>query len=327
MHSALGITIGLLALIAGGALLVTGASQIANRLRISPMIVGLTIVAFGTSAPELVVNVVSAAHGATQLAFGNVIGSNVANLALVLGMASLLQPIEIQSQAVRREVPLLLLVTTIIMVMALDLPLESLPARIGRTDAFVLILLFAMFIYIVALEFVRSRREDHLVTEIVESPLVATDITGKYWWLLMIAGMVLLYAGAEMTVRNAVMVAALLGVSTTIIGLFVVAVGTSAPELVTSIIAAIRGESDLALGNIIGSNIFNVLFVLPASGMIGGITVPEGGLTDLIVSWLFAAALIPIFFYGRARLGRVNGVIFLVAYASYAISRSLSGSH
>lgn len=326
MLSAIGIILGLLVLIAGGALLVTGASQIANRLRISPMVVGLSIVAFGTSAPELIVNVISAARGATQLAFGNVIGSNVANLALVLGMAALLHPIEIQSQAVRREVPLLLLVTTIIMVMALDLPLESLPARIGRIDAFVLILLFAMFIYIVALEFLRSRREDHLFTEIVESPLVATETTGKFWWLLMIAGMILLYAGAEITVRNAVALAGLLGVSTTIIGLFVVAIGTSAPELVTSVIAAVRSESDLALGNVIGSNIFNVLFVLPASSMIRGITVPEGGLNDLIVSWLFAAVLIPVFFFGRARLGRVNGIIFLVAYALYVITRTLSGS-
>lgn len=320
-----GVTIGLIGLVGGGALLVGGASHIANRLGISPMIVGLTIVAFGTSAPELIVNLVSAYRGETQLAFGNVVGSNVANLALVLGLAALFRPIEIHSQAVRREVPLLLLVTTIVMVLALDVPLENQPAQIGRGDALVLLLLFVMFIYIIAVEFLRSRNEEELFTEIVEIRLVAGGETGSLAGWQIVLGIALLFAGAELTVRNGVALASLLGVSTTIIGLFVVAIGTSAPELITSVIAAIRGESDLALGNVIGSNICNILFVLPVTGLVRGITIPDGGISDLVVSWLFAAALIPIFFYGRARLARVSGMFFLLAYTTYAISRNLSG--
>jgi cation:H+ antiporter len=321
-----GIVIGLVALIGGGVALVHGAAQIANKLRISPMIVGLTLVSFGTSAPELFINVISAINGETGLAFGNIVGSNVANLALVLGLAALLRPIEIQSQVVRREVPLLLLITTIMMVLALDEPLEGLPARIGRADAFVLISLLGMFIYISALQILRTRHEDHIFVEIDESPLIETKTKGRFWWLLIVTGSALMYAGADITVRNSVLLASDIGVSTTIIGLFILAIGTSAPELVTSVIAALRGESDLALGNIIGSNIFNILLVLPASGLIRTITVPDGGVADLAVSWMFAAALIPIFLFGQARLGRLSGITFLLAYFVYAITRSVSGS-
>ena len=321
MSSFLGIVVGLTLLIVGGGLLVTGASQLAARLGISPMIVGLTIVGFGTSAPELVVNIVGGLRGESALAFGNVIGSNISNLALVLGAAAMLQTIEIEGSVIRREVPLLLLVTTIMTVMAMDTVLEGGTARIGVSDAVVLLLLFTLFIYITVQDVVLSKKNDALLMEIKDSPLVVTESVSRYHWAFVIAGFVLLFLGGEMTVRYSVMFAGTLGVSTTLVGLFIVAIGTSLPELITSVIAAWRKESDLALGNILGSNVFNSLIVLPASALAGTVTIPKGGVQDLAVSWLFAAALIPIFLIGRARLGRTSGIMLLIAYAAYAFIR------
>jgi cation:H+ antiporter len=285
------------------------------------MIVGLTIVGFGTSTPELVVNIVSGLRGESALAFGNVIGSNISNLALVLGAAAMLRSIEIEGSVIRREVPLLLLVTTIITVMALDTVLEGGTARIGVTDAVVLLLLFTLFVYITIQDVVLSKKNDALLTEMRDNPLVVTEPVGRYNWAIIVAGFALLFAGGEMTVRYSVALAAALGVSTTLVGLFVVAIGTSLPELITSVIAAWRKESDLALGNILGSNVFNSLIVLPASALAGTVTIPRGGVHDLVVSWLFAAALIPIFLIGRARLGRTSGMMLLAAYAAYAVLR------
>ena len=318
-----GIVLGLLLLIGGGGLLVRGASEVAAKLGISPMIVGLTIVGFGTSAPELVVNTLGVAQGETALAFGNVIGSNISNLGLVLGLAAIIAPITLQSGVVRREVPLLLLATTMMTVMALDGPLEGLAAAIGRGDSLVLLLMFCIFVYITALDFISERKSDQLLIEIDCNPVVNPAPEGRFSWLLILVGGGLLFAGGEFTVRNGSALASQFGISPTIVGLFVVAVGTSMPELVTSIIAAIRRESDLALGNIVGSNIFNSLLVLPASGLIGNIPIPRGGVGDLIVSWLLAAILIPIFFIGKARFGRVAGALYLLCYVGYAAYRIL----
>lgn len=313
-----GVIAGLLLLVGGGSMLVRGASRVAAERGISPMIVGLTIVGFGTSAPELVVNTLGVAQGETALAFGNVIGSNISNLGLVLGLAAIIAPMTLQSRVVRREVPLLLLGTTMMTVMALDGPLEGQPAAIGRGDALVLLLMFFIFIYITIQDFLREPDSDHLLVDMDHARIVDSSHAAKLPWLLILAGFVLLFVGGELTVRNGAALAQQFGVSPTIIGLFVVAIGTSMPELVTSIIAAARRESDLALGNIIGSNLFNSLLVLPVSGLIGSIPIPEGGVGDLIMSWLLAAILIPIFFIGNARLGRLAGALFVVGYFAYA---------
>ncbi|MEE4218204.1 MAG: calcium/sodium antiporter [Xanthomonadales bacterium] len=319
-----GVSFGILLLIGGGTALVAGASQVAERLGVSPLIIGLTIVGFGTSAPELVVNVDGALRGETALAFGNVIGSNIANLALVLGAASLLRPIEIRGNLVRHEIPLLLLVTSVIAIMALDGVLEGTVSRIGRSDSMVLLLLFGIFVYISIQDLLPSRRKDTLLTEIQEHSAIVPGIPlhdGRKTGILLISGFVLLYLGGEMTVRSSVALSEQLGISTALVGLFIVAVGTSMPELVTSIIAARRNESDLAIGNVIGSNIFNSLIVLPASGLVSTIPVPDGGLLDLGLSWVLTVALIPIFILGRARLGRGTGLTLLVIYFAYAAYR------
>ena len=321
MTSLFGIVAGLALLIIGGGFLVTGASQLAARFGVPPMIIGLTVVGFGTSAPELVVNIIGSLRGESALAFGNVIGSNISNLALVLGAAAMLQSIEIEGSVIRREVPLLLLVTTIMTVMALDTVLEGTAAHIGVSDAIVLLLLFTVFLYITVQDVILSKKNDPLLTEIKDNPLVVTKPVSKYHWAFIVGGFALLFAGGEMTVRYSVAFAGALGISTTLVGLFVVAIGTSLPELVTSVIAAWRKQSDLALGNILGSNVFNSLVVLPASALVGTVAIPKGGLLDLVVSWLFTAALIPIFFMGRARLGRASGIMLLIAYAAYAVMR------
>jgi cation:H+ antiporter len=321
MTAFIGIVAGIVLLIAGGAMLVRGAAEIADAFGISPMVVGLTIVGFGTSSPELVVNILGALSGETGLAFGNVVGSNISNLALVLGAAALMRPIALQGDVVRREVPLLLLATTMMTVMALDSSLEGESSVIGRIDSVILMLMFCIFIYITVQDVRRLRQKDRLLTDINETPVLLMAEKGRLRWLLVIAGIVALFFGGEMTVRNAVGLADQLGVSTTVVGLFVVAVGTSMPELATSMVAAARRESDLALGNIIGSNIFNSLVVLPVSGVVAHIPVPSGGIADLLFSWLLAALLIPIFVFANATLGRTAGALLVCTYVVYAILR------
>ena len=308
-------------LVGGGALLVRGASEIAESLGISPMVIGLTVVAFGTSMPELIVNALSALDGETELAFGNVVGSNISNLALVLGAAAVIAPISVQGALVKREIPLLLLATTIMSVMALDNWVDGQPAMIGRSDAITLLLLFCIFLYVTAMDFVQLQRRDPFLSDVGDYPLTAIDPASRFRWPLTLGGCVMLFFGGNLTVDSAVTLAAWFGVSETIIGLFVVAIGTSMPELVTSIIAAMRKESDLALGNVVGSNLFNSLFVLPIGALIRPIPVPEGGLLDLAVSWLLVAILIPLFIFGKATLSRGVGVLLLLLYCSYAIIR------
>ena len=321
MVSTLVLLLGLTMLLAGGALLVRGASEIAAEFGISPMVIGLTVVAFGTSAPELVVNVLGAATGATELAFGNVVGSNISNLALVLGAAALMSPIRIQGQLVRREVPLLLLATTMAAVMAADALLEQGSALIGRTDSVVLLLMFCIFIYINVLDFVEDRRADPLLVELADYPLLHRKDANPWRWSLTIIGCVLLYFGGDLTIESGVELAESFAIPATVIGLFVVAVGTSMPELVTSIIAAFKNESDLALGNVVGSNLFNTLIVLPISGIVHPIEIPAGGLLDLAFSWLLVAILIHVFFLGEARLSRVTGALLVTGYLAYAVGR------
>jgi len=321
MLSLVGILGGLVLLLLGGAALVSGASQLAARLGVPPMVVGLTIVGFGTSAPELVVNIVGGLRGESALAFGNVVGSNISNLALVLGAAAMLQKIEIHGRVIRRELALLLLVTTIMTVMALDKALEGGVAQIDRSDAVVLILLFAIFIHITVQDMMLARQSDALFDEVADYPLVKSQAKRRFLWAHILVGFVLLFIGGELTVRYATTFAGQVGLSTTIIGLFVVAVGTSLPELVTSVMAAWRRESDLALGNILGSNVFNSLIVLPVSALIDNVAIPEGGVQDLVVSWVLAAVLVPVFYFGNQSLGRISGSLLLIAYFTYAIMR------
>jgi cation:H+ antiporter len=317
----LGLIAGIALLVFGGTLLVRGASEVAAGLGVSPLIVGLTILGFGTSSPELVVNIFGSLRGVTEIAFGNVVGSNITNIGLVLGAAAVVMPITLQSQIIKREVPLLILVTTIMTVMALDGLLQGQAAIISRSEGVILMLLFCIFFYVNTMDMIDVRRTDPINAEVADNPFLEEITVSKRRWLYVLAGFLLLFVGGELTIRNGVSLATSLGVSATVVGLFVVALGTSMPELVTSVIAAMRREPDLALGNVVGSNIFNSLIVLPTSALITSVAVPEGGVLDLLVSWGFVVMLIPFFILGEARLSRAAGVFLLVLYGVYAISR------
>ncbi len=316
-----GLTAGIVLLVLGGTLLVRGASEVAAGLGVSPLIVGLTIVGFGTSSPELVVNIFGSLSGVTEIAFGNVVGSNITNIGLVLGAAAVVMPITLQSQIIKREVPLLILVTTIMTVMALDGLLQGEAAIISRSEGVILMLLFCIFFYVNTMDMIDVRRSDPINAEVADNPFLEEIKVSKRRWLYVGAGFLLLFLGGELTIRNGVSLATALGVSATIIGLFVVALGTSMPELVTSVIAAMRREPDLALGNVVGSNIFNSLIVLPISTLITNVAVPQGGVMDLLVSWGFVVLLVPFFILGEARLSRAAGVFLLVLYGLYVINR------
>ena len=313
------VLLGLLLLLVGGASLVRGASGIAQAFNVPNIVIGLTVVAFGTSAPELVINVTGALQGKTDLAFGNAVGSNLANFGLVLGLAAIMSPIYLQGQVIRREVPFLLLITAILLVMVWDAPLSGTQALLDRGDAIILFLLFSVFVYFMIRDFI-SEENDPLLAEGDNLSAKASGNTLVNTALLII-GLVLLVVGGEMTINNGVAVAKIMGVSEVVIGMFVLAVGTSLPELVTSGIAAYKKETDLALGNIVGSNIFNSLVVLPAAAIIRPLPIPQGGDWDLAVGGMFVLVIIPLFLFSNARLGRLAGIGLIAGYFFYLYLR------
>lgn len=299
--------------------MVRGASDLAESYGVPPLVVGLTVVAFGTSAPELVINIVGALEGQTALAFGNITGSNLANIGLVLGVAAVISPIALEGKIIRRELPLLLLATAVLFIMTLDHPLRASTAILDRSDAIVMLLLFCIFIYITVVDFLRQE-QDALVTNFDKLPH-ARHLEKRADWILIIAGMAGLTVGGHLTIDAGSDLAESMGLSPVIVGMLVVAIGTSLPELVTSIFAALKGNADLCVGNVIGSNIFNSMFVLPISALIHPLAIPAGGSMDIFVSLVFSVILIPIFILGKTMMSRQIGVIFLVAYAGYMLSR------
>ena len=319
MASFLFVLLGITLLLFGGASLVRGASGIAESLNVPSIIIGLTIVAFGTSAPELVINITGALQGKTDLAFGNAVGSNLANFGLVLGIAAIMSPIYLQGRIIRREVPFLLLITAILLVMVWDQQLSGTLALLDRGDAIILFLLFTVFVYFMVRDFITKEDDPLMVEGETFSSSGASNTLLNI--VLVIAGFVLLVVGGEMTIENGVEVAQLMGVSEVVIGMFVLAVGTSLPELVTSAIAAYKKETDLALGNIVGSNIFNSLVVLPAAAIIRPLPIPKGGDWDLAVGGLFVLVMIPLLLFSNGKLGRLAGVGLLFGYFFYLYLR------
>lgn len=305
--------LGLLALVVGAEALVRGASRLAVSWGISPLVVGLTVVAFGTSAPEMAVSVDAALAGSSDLAIGNVIGSNVANILLILGISALVAPLLVAEQIIRQEIPVMIGASLLVVVMALD-------GGIGRIEA---VLLFALVIAYTVFLVIQSRR----ATQATEEEF-ATEIPTSQWdrhWgvqaVLVIGGLALLVLGADWLVGAAVAFAKVMGVSDLVIGLTVVAVGTSMPEIATSLIAALRGQRDIAVGNVVGSNIFNLLAVLGAAGIVstGGLVVPDAARNfDLWVMLAVAFACLPILLTGR-EIARWEGGVFLGYYAAYVL--------
>ena len=310
--------LGLFLLLAGGAAMVRGASGLAEDYGVPPLVVGLTVVAFGTSSPELVVNVLGALKGQSELAFGNITGSNLANLGLVLGSAAIITPMSLQGKIIRRELPLLL-GTTVLLSMTLDPLLRGERSFIDRSDGLIMLLLFGIFIYLTVADFMRQDHDPLVAT--IDGLNIVSHAEKRTNWLLVFGGVIGLAIGGQLTIVHGSDLAESLGVPPVIVGMLVIAVGTSLPELITSVFAAMKGEADLCVGNVIGSNIFNCLFVLPISALVNPLMVPEGGGLDILVSLIFAFFLIPIFIFGRGIMNRQFGILLVIAYLAYMAFR------
>jgi cation:H+ antiporter len=305
---------GLALLLFSGKLLVDGASNIAAHYQVPPAIIGLTLVAFGTSLPELAVNVSAVSQGSTDLSLGNIFGSNIANLGLVLGAAVVIRGFHVEGAIMRREIPLLLLVSAVTVVLASDGMLRGESTRVDRSDAIVLLLLFLMFIYINLTHILIGRANDPLLEQASER---APDGFSKrhYWYVA--AGIPGLWLGGDLAVGNATELARHFGVSEAVIGLSVLAVGTSLPELVTSISAALRRQTDLAVGNVIGSNLVNTLFILPVTALIHPLPISPPSMLDIWTSLLFTVVMGIFAFSAKLRLSRVEGWLLLIGYFWY----------
>lgn len=308
---------GLALLISGAEMLVRGASRLALAFGIPPLVVGLTVVAFGTSSPELAVSVKAALSDQASIAVGNVVGSNIFNVLFILGLSALLVPLVVSQQLVRLDVPLMIALSAIVMILSLD-------GRLSHVDAFALVSALAMYI---GWQIYGARKNSG------SSQAPVAPGAGKTAWAvnlgLVIGGLVFLVLGSRWLLESAVAFAAWLGISELVIGLTIVAAGTSLPEVVTSVIAAIRKETDIAVGNVVGSNIFNISGVLGVAGMVapGGIEMSAAVVTfDLPVMFAVAVACLPIFFTGGI-ISRPEGALLLAYYVVYTLYLIMAASH
>ena len=309
------LVVGLVVLVVGAEGLVRGASRFALSLGVSPLVVGLTIVAFGTSSPEMAVSVSAALDGQVDLALGNVVGSNIFNVLFILGVSALIVPLVVDRQVVRQEVPIMVGASLLLVALSLD-------AAISRVEGAVFLVLLAGY---TAMLYVQSRRATAAGTAPpVEAPTSTWDAHWAVQLLLIVGGLVLLVLGARTFVGAAVDIARAFGVSELVIGLTIVAAGTSMPEVATSVMAAIRGQRDIAVGNVVGSSTFNILGVLGLTAVVAPAALPVPGSMlafDLPVMTAVAVACLPIFFTGHA-IARWEGAVFLgyyVAYVAYLV--------
>lgn len=302
MIAAISFIAGLAALIAGGETIVRAGSKLAARIGVSPMIIGLTVVSLGTSAPEMAISINAAIRGNGELAIANITGTNTLTLLLILGITALIAPLQIQTPAIRLELPVMVVGAMALFVLALDLSLDF-------TDGVILGLTGVVYF---GLLYRNSRQE------IAEAE---KDTSSRVWVqsLILLAGLVALVIGSDWMVTGAVEIATALGVSEAVIGLTIVALGTSAPEIVTSIIASIRNQRDMAVGNLLGSVIFNVSLVGAVAAMVapGGIALLDS--TNTFSMWSFLAAnllMIPVFILGK-RINRIEGSVLTLLYVAY----------
>jgi cation:H+ antiporter len=298
---------GLVLLYYGAEALVRGSSSLALRLGLSPLVVGLTVVAFGTSTPELMVSLKAALAGQADISVGNVVGSNICNIGLILGICALVTPIATTSQIVRIDIPIMLAITAITIFLLAD-------GTIGLPEGiFLTTLLVAYIVFSIGLA--RRQPADSLGTEFGEE--VKISKRGLAIDLLMVAGgLVLLVFGARFLVDGAVIIARTFGWTEALIGLTVIAVGTSLPELATSLVAAIKKEADIAVGNIVGSNIFNLLGILGITAIVHPLAATGIGRIDYAVMAVFALVLWPMA-YHQKRITRLEGAILLAGYVAY----------
>lgn len=302
--------VGFVVLVKGADVLVNGASSLARRLKISALVIGLTVVAFGTSAPELLVNVFSAIRGSTDLALGNVLGSNIVNIFLILGISAMVYPLRVLRSTTWKAIPLSLLAAVLLGILANDVLFKNgVRSSLSMSDGLVLLSFFIIFIYY-TVGIARAGEE--------RSPMVAKDFTLGISIILVLLGLVGLVIGGKLVVDSAVAIARSLGVSDALIGLTIVAIGTSLPELVTSVVAARKKNVDIAVGNIVGSNIFNIFFVLGISAIIRPLPFQPALAIDVGMAILASLLLFLAMFVGkRGVLERSQGVLFVLIYIGY----------
>jgi cation:H+ antiporter len=295
------IAVGFVMLVKGADWFVDGCSGIAGRLGIPQIVIGLTIVAMGTSAPEAAVSITAAIKGNADISVGNILGSNILNVLIILGITSVIVPLAIKKMTFVAEMPFLILITLVFAVMGRT------GYSITRAEGAVLLVLFA--VYFVYLLFLSKNEKEETATS--EKPVWKLTIA-------IVAGIVIVVCGSNITVNAATELARLVGLSERFIGLTIVALGTSLPELVTSVTAARRGNADIAVGNIVGSNIFNILFIIGVSALITPLNYGTGFVFDGIVAVVTSVALW-LFVLRRRKLGRIAGIIMLVMYAVYFV--------
>ena len=284
--------------------LVTGAASMAKRMGLSPLVIGLTIVSIGTSAPELLVSVKAAMNGQSALSIGNVLGSNFFNVGIILGLSALIYPLSVKRQLLKLDVPVMILASLLFFVLFLDF-------EISRVEAFIFVLvLISYFTYML----VTSKKKQGKQTE------EENDIRLSKHWILDIlfigVGLAALVYGSDMLVVNAVIIAGRLGMSEAMIGLTIVAAGTSMPELATSVVAAMKKRADIAIGNVVGSNIFNILFILGITGLIQPISTVEINYVDSLFN-IGIGVLLWLFMKRSSRITRAQGTVFLGVYLLY----------
>lgn len=304
--------IGFVLLYFGAEWLVKGSSSLARSLGVSPIVIGLTVVAFGTSAPELVVSLISSIQGKSMIAVGNVIGSNICNIALVLGLAALFQPIKSDPSVVRRDIPIMLGISLYLLILTAN-------SKLGRIEGFTLFIGIIVYTF---MNYYLAKKEtidtSEIVSELEEIGYIASRPKQILLILVGIAGVV---GGAQIVVDNAVIIMQILGVSEKFIGLTIVAFGTSLPELATSVVAAIRGEMDISIGNLVGSNVFNIMSVLGAASLVRPIPIPggffESGLWIDYLVMLFTSFLPWLMMRKDLTVQRRDGFILLFCYFGY----------
>ena len=297
---------GIVMLFLGAEGLIRGSSSLAIKIGITPLVVGLTVVAFGTSAPELVVSLKAAMMGNSVISLGNVVGSNIANIALILGVASLIKPLDVHSNVIIRDIPIMIGITVLLLLMLMD-------GELGFIDGIIFVL--GLIVYLV-FNVIMARKEENPEVDAEFKEGLKSKLGIPISVVLMIVGLGLLILGANLFVQSAVAIAKMFNVSDAVIGLTIVAIGTSLPELITSIVATYKKEADIAIGNVVGSNVFNILGILGITALIIPISTEGISYIDLGVMLFAALILLPLSKTGFL-ISRLEGALLLSGYVGY----------
>ncbi|QCR31913.1 calcium/sodium antiporter [Lysinibacillus sp. SGAir0095] len=302
--------VGFVLLVKGADLFVDGSSNIAKLLRVPTILIGLTIVAFGTSSPEATVSIIAALEGSADVSLGNVVGSNIFNITLVVGVAAFIYPLRVERETIRKEMPFTLLACVALLILMSDIALQGSNSNLlTRSDGLIFILFLSIFMYYVIEIGLKSRKDT------ADEP-VPEDLRWGKNILITILGLAAIIFGGNLVVDNGTEIAYSLGMSETLVGLTIIAIGTSLPELVTSISAALKKESEIALGNIVGSNIFNILFVLGASASISPLAANDKIFIDVILMIVLTIVLL-VFSRTSFMVGKWEGFVLIATYIIY----------